>query len=409
MDRNILIVFIVILSLYVLYRLFFRRWSWKANDIEAFSSKSSTVNSLSTSNTMKLTLSSFTSENLTAKNSIVKPGIALQLRNYCIKGSFNSAYNGSTMDAEMIAYVLSRGCRFLDFEVYYSDKGPIVSMSDDPTSPSTDSIPLSDAFDSVMMNGFNSNCPNPDDPIFILIRPKMKDEFKAGMYESMATVISHKLYNLYSGRVTPTTSVEDLMGSVVIVFDKTRDIDYAARSRGLAEVVNMETASGDVAISSYTGFGGAAVMMPPVKVQESMDNMDPSATPSATLEPTPEPTEAPVISPKVGVNSDGYTVNVSNINIVLPTNYAMVSTTKGIDRAMMANPDFFPLILKGAQIILMEFWSNDMYLNNYEAMFNQYGNKFSETSDVGKAVLPLSVAISFANMNSTYGAVVAYP
>ena len=400
MDRNILIVFIVVISLYLFYRLFFRFF----RTTESFTSKSSTVNSLSSANPNKLTISSFNPENLTAKNSIKNPAAALQLSQYCIKGAFNSAFNGSTMDPAMITYVLSRGCRFLDFEVYYSEKGPVVGMSDDPVTPAGDTIPLTEAFDTAMMDAFNSNCPNPDDPLFILIRPKLKDEYKTAMYDSIGSTIQYKLYNLYSGPVTAKTSVTDLMGSVIVVFDKTRDMDYASRSKNLATVVNMETATDNVSISSYTGFKGAAIAK-----KEGLTDMATLATPEPTPEPTTTEPAKIATSPSVGINEDGYTTNVVNLNIVLPTNYAMVTTTKGIDRAMMANPDFMPIVTKGGQVMLMEFWSNDMYLNSYEAMFNQYGDKSAASSDVGKAVLPLSVAIAFANMNSTYGAVVAYP
>ena len=40
------------------------------------------------------------------------------IRNFCIKSSCNSAYTGKYMNLNMIKNVLSRGCRFLDFEVY---------------------------------------------------------------------------------------------------------------------------------------------------------------------------------------------------------------------------------------------------------------------------------------------------
>ena len=51
------------------------------------------------------------------------------IRNFCIKSSCNSAYTGKYMNLNMIKYVLSRGCRFLDFEVYIKDNIPIVAYS----------------------------------------------------------------------------------------------------------------------------------------------------------------------------------------------------------------------------------------------------------------------------------------
>ena len=56
------------------------------------------------------------------------------------------------MDLEMIKYVISRGCRFLDFEVFWSapsesttdNPNAVVSMSDDPFAPSNNSLYLND-------------------------------------------------------------------------------------------------------------------------------------------------------------------------------------------------------------------------------------------------------------------------
>ena len=39
----------------------------------------------------------------------------LPIKDYCIKSSYNSATTGKTVNKKMIQYVLSRGCRFLDF------------------------------------------------------------------------------------------------------------------------------------------------------------------------------------------------------------------------------------------------------------------------------------------------------
>jgi len=48
-----------------------------------------------------------------------KKSQTMELNQYIIKGSSNSAYSGNYISDEMVKYVLSRGCRFLDFEVYY--------------------------------------------------------------------------------------------------------------------------------------------------------------------------------------------------------------------------------------------------------------------------------------------------
>jgi hypothetical protein len=57
----------------------------------------------------------------------------MELMQYCIKGSVNSAYSGQYISDEMVKYVLSRGCRFLDFEVYYLPIGDDEDEKDEKT------------------------------------------------------------------------------------------------------------------------------------------------------------------------------------------------------------------------------------------------------------------------------------
>jgi hypothetical protein len=44
----------------------------------------------------------------------------LPLREYCIKASYSSAFSGTYVSADMIKYVLRRGCRYLDIPIFYS-------------------------------------------------------------------------------------------------------------------------------------------------------------------------------------------------------------------------------------------------------------------------------------------------
>lgn len=53
---------------------------------------------------------------------------ALRLRDAFVKASFNSAWDGSKCSAPMLTYVISRGCRFLDAEVFLAagpDEGAV--------------------------------------------------------------------------------------------------------------------------------------------------------------------------------------------------------------------------------------------------------------------------------------------
>ena len=44
--------------------------------------------------------------------------LGMPLREYCIKASYNSAYSGSVISADMIKHVIYRGCRFIDLQIH---------------------------------------------------------------------------------------------------------------------------------------------------------------------------------------------------------------------------------------------------------------------------------------------------
>jgi hypothetical protein len=55
-------------------------------------------------------------------SNILSGNANLPLKEYVIKSSFNTAVTGLYLNLSMIRYVLSRGCRFLDFEVYENSR-----------------------------------------------------------------------------------------------------------------------------------------------------------------------------------------------------------------------------------------------------------------------------------------------
>jgi hypothetical protein len=156
---------------------------------------------------------------------------ALYLRNWSIKSSLNSAFNGKENTIDMIHYVLSRGCRFLDFEVYMFHD-PITESNSIVVSTSKDSdfIPIdknlsvSDVLYYINIYAFNTVCPNYDDPLFIQFRPKIRDdsnhdEYKNAICSTINSAIVENLSPLYKGVINNTTSLMDLLGKFVIVMD----------------------------------------------------------------------------------------------------------------------------------------------------------------------------------------------
>ena len=53
----------------------------------------------------------------------------LPVKEFIIKSAFNAACTGNYMNTDMIKYVLSRGCRLLDFQLYYDTNTQNVMVS----------------------------------------------------------------------------------------------------------------------------------------------------------------------------------------------------------------------------------------------------------------------------------------
>lgn len=191
----------------------------------------------------------------------IQPKIAnMPLKEYCIKASYNSAVSGKSVNKNMIKYVLNRGCRFLDFEVFYIKSNdnfvPVVAESSDPEYKKFDTdnhITLESAFSTLISNAFSGNSPNKKDPLFVHLRIKTKD---TNCYSSIAKSIDSILKaKLFEGEITKDTKLAEIMGKIVIVVDKTIHRDYKdyAKCKGsdtkcydLSNYLNIESGSQNI-------------------------------------------------------------------------------------------------------------------------------------------------------------------
>lgn len=167
----------------------------------------------------------------------------LPLQEFCIKSSYNSAYSGSYMGLDTIKYVLSRGCRFLDFELYFINNGACVGYSDDGYNMlSKNTLTLSDTLGCVIANAFSAPSPNLGDPLFVQLRIRSDD---TNMYDEVSSAITSTLGpRLYKGKVNGRTQINSLMGKVVLIVDSKVSGDYANYPQcnaGDAGCVNLGT------------------------------------------------------------------------------------------------------------------------------------------------------------------------
>ena len=282
----------------------------------------------------------------------------ISLNQVCIKASYNSAFDGKNISIDQLNYVMSKGCRFLDFELYLIDSTVYVNYSTDPTystyintnsstKPDSPSLPIS--FNEIMTaiidtsvktSADNKNTyvtPNPNDPLFIQLRIKtdVKKENNA-IYEAVASVLSANTGRLYQMQINGNTNLKDLKGKYIIVMDKSINPNYP---ESFDKYVNIITGGTTWSSQQYSLF----------KNQKT----------------TP---------PKI--NDDFKTTNVTQLKLLMPD----------VDENSPNPQNPFTLIESyGVQAIAYKFYKRDMALDLYETIFAEYQSAF----------VPLAYAIQF--------------
>ncbi len=205
---------IFILVCYIVIRLLRKQFH-----IKQFISESSTEPfSLSNSaeSELKYITDTSTTAGITRLQGVNKTLDSLPIKEFCIKSSYGSATTGKYVHLDMVKHVLSRGCRLLDFDVFYAKDGdnfvPKVGFSSDVNNyfiESKNSLLLDDVFSTIAAHAFSQTSPNRTDPLFINIRIKSND---SAIYSTVAKSIDAKLKSiLYSGKVSRDTPFKDLM------------------------------------------------------------------------------------------------------------------------------------------------------------------------------------------------------
>lgn len=179
-----------------------------------------------------------------------------KLRDYYIKASYNSFNDGdfdySTLSMDSCLYVLSRGCRFIDFEVYSIDNVPVISSSsqnDYTNKKSQNNIPVADAFEVLGSYAFSSaKCPNPEDPFIIHMRIMSQN---VTMYNNLENIIKNskgiasrllgpKYGREYQSNDLGNENIEDFKGKIIIIVDGTNPV---YKKTGFYKFVNMSSNS----------------------------------------------------------------------------------------------------------------------------------------------------------------------
>jgi len=181
-HKKILLFCVIIIAFLILYRLSIRRIQLNKKELPKLESFIA-----------KAPLSMTDSESL-----------ILPVNQYFIKASWNTAYNGkNAMDLDMVLFVMNRGCRFLDFEIYsmtdektkhkpvvgYSVSSNGNSFTSNYQTESNNTLDLADVFNIISKNAFYS-VPNPRDPLILQLRVKSNIP---ELYQNMVLDISNSL------------------------------------------------------------------------------------------------------------------------------------------------------------------------------------------------------------------------
>ena len=207
-----------------------------------------------------------------------------KLRDYYIKSAYNAfnpdKFKNSNVSMDALLYVIARGCRFIDFEVFSVDNQPVIASSSVNSfnyKETFNHIPVSDAFEVLGSYVFSgSKCPNPGDPFIIHMRIMSRN---VTMYDNLAKIISQSktmarnLLGPKYGREFQTKDLGnenllDFKGKIILMVDGTNEI---YRKTKLLELINMS--SNSLFLSKYTYFGVKNIADPQTFKDANKKNM----------------------------------------------------------------------------------------------------------------------------------------
>jgi hypothetical protein len=278
--RKIVIIIIILITSYILYKLYKNRQNIiqkyeeenkiKHNDVmdgfqsnkigEGFDKRvnpniegfqNPIVESISKSNTIITTINTSNFSKI-KKPDFIDPAKSLSICQYSIKSSYQTAWNGEDVSQDMIQYVLKRGCRWLHFDVFWdypsnavskesNSYTGVVSYTTDPQFllSGVSKLSISEVFNVISQNAFTTS-PNSGDPLFIQLTPKYLDppdnpgsvSYRSNLYQSIAhSIISQFITSrIYFGSLEPSTSIQKLMGKVIFIIDNTVSPLYAKKT-----------------------------------------------------------------------------------------------------------------------------------------------------------------------------------
>ena len=181
----------------------------------------------------------------------------ITLNQVCIKASYNSAFDGKEISTDMLEYVMSRGCRFLDFELYLNNGSVYVNYSTDPTfstfeNTNTNAVLFSSIMTYITGDG-KGKAPNKEDPLFIHLRIKSDNPtIYTNIFNVLDKPAGTNAYSVYKNQVNGNTNLNVLKEQIIIAMD--RSIRPNDDIGDLADYVSVFTGGSTWSINRYSEF-----------------------------------------------------------------------------------------------------------------------------------------------------------
>jgi len=282
------------------------------------------------------------------------------LGNFIIKSSYNSAYSGGYISDEMVNYVLSRGCRMLDFEVYHLSIGgpPNAYIGYNPTNSFSPQISnnnldiptlytmLKSSIAYAFKNSGTYTVQNTEDPLFIHIRMKVDPKKEAELLDiiiqninALKTDSSYEDYIYNRQEITMRTKIKFLLKKTIFVINN-------------SPIVQSKIDDGTIDNQFFLRLGNQTI--------NTFELLNESQINNNTKYPTPK---------------NSYEVNINTFRMIAPSNNGLTT-----------NIDMYKSIKNlGCNFTMMMYYYTDKQLLITEDIFTTYKG----------GIIPMTYALSY--------------
>lgn len=309
-------------------------------------------------------------EEVDTKTTSITSNPKLRVCDCFIKSSFNSVWDGSKCSISMMTYVISRGARFLDFEVFYfddskEDKPRLVIAnggnfrSNRSTLKHHEVLSVSEVLKFIMSNAFSSTvCPTFSDPLFLHFRIQVAEK-----HAQFATQYLLSLWNSVIPSIRRCTSSDLANLSIGGLRNKCAILVDSKTCPWMAKTQDKELLS---TVTVFTGTDSFPLLK--FGMQSKNNGVTTTEDKTTIAESEISPTKVNVVGVAAIPSRDALNIVDSLFSSSTLGSYKLQS--------LIDNPS--------VNFMAMPFYENNRALREYEEFFNEQHSSLS-TKTVAKA------------------------